>query len=212
MNFNVMASVGSIALYKPLLFLGTVVVHTAKSFLKPVITHLKGSLIQHPPTRAVLIQLGQVRHQVLTRIDWSSQIFLPLPSENSALDVKRIRIPADIKQSGIVGVLRANVEAVDEEKAQDAGCDLVSEVAVYGGTLATSVLVLVWSWFQNRKENEEKDKEKQELQQRFEEAKSFQEKMQKQMEEQREVISGLTATMKMQQKDLEKMKKWNSKF
>ena len=103
---------------------------TAKSFLKPVIAHLKDSLILHEGTSQVLLKVGQAKHQVGTRLTCAFNHFAlkkPLPAD------PRIAL-SDAERNGVFSLLSLKVEHLDEDKARKEGAEGLADLAVYGAS------------------------------------------------------------------------------
>jgi hypothetical protein len=199
---------------------------TAKSFLKPVIAHLKDSLILHEGTSQVLLKVGQAKHQVGTRVTCAFDHFAlkkPLPAD------PRITL-SDAERNGVFSLLSVNVEPLDEDKARKEGADCLADLAVYRappltttpllpikklllhryGTSLLSLLGLgLWSLHQDKVSSAAMDAR---IRGAVESARAA---MRQQMDEQARAIRELEDRVRAQggmiekhEKDMEKVKKW----
>jgi hypothetical protein len=110
---------------------------TAKSFLKPVISQLKDSLILHEGTSEVLLKVGQLKHRVGTRVTCAFHHFAikkPLPVD------PRISL-SDAERNGVFSLLNVKVEPLDEQRAMKEGAEVLSDLAVYVMTFPHCVIV-----------------------------------------------------------------------
>jgi hypothetical protein len=181
---------------------------TVKSFLKPVVVQLKDSLIEHKTASAFLSKVGQAKHQIGTRVTLAFNLKMlkkdPLTVGSNLLDVK---------DTGILGILRAKVEPLDEKEARVQGADAVSDLAVCGVGVLSLVVYSLWSIHQEKKGREKEHATEKRFTEQIEATRAL---MQQQMDRQSETIRGLETLVRqhaeiieMQKKDMQKMRKWS---